>query len=115
LFWTFGIQPPTSVNDLFNAWLSQFDTKLLNIVLVGVSALLWSLWLCRNDMVFNKTNSISILQVVFRSTYWARTWSMLLKDEESQEALKLGCRRWEMIAREILTKFGWRYASRIEA
>jgi hypothetical protein len=105
LFWTFGIQPPTSVNDLFNAWLSQFDTKLLNLVLGGVSALLWSLWLCRNDMVFNKTNSISILQVVFRSTYWARTWSMLLKDKESQEALKLGCRRWEMIAREILTKF----------
>jgi hypothetical protein len=54
---------------------------------------------------FNKTNSIYILQVVFRSTYWARTWSMLLKDEEYQEARKLGCRRWEMIAREILTKF----------
>jgi hypothetical protein len=40
---------------------------------------------------------------------------MLLKDEESQEVLKLGCQRWEMIAREILIKFGWREASRIEA
>jgi hypothetical protein len=40
---------------------------------------------------------------------------MLLKDDESQEILKLKCRRWELIAKDILAKFGWRSACRIEA
>lgn len=61
-------------------------------MLVGVSALLRSLWLNRNDVVFNKTKQNTFWQILFRMTYWICTWSLLHKDEEAQDSLKHGCR-----------------------
>jgi hypothetical protein len=33
---------------------------------VGVAAICWGIWKCRNDIVFKKTKFNSILQVIFR-------------------------------------------------
>jgi hypothetical protein len=66
----------------------------------------WSIWLCRNDVAFNFKPIPSILQVLFRGTYWLRLWRLLQKQEAHQEILVV-CQSLEMVAMEILAKHGW--------
>ena len=55
---TFNITPPTSINTLFGTWLDGIDTATARHIRVGVCALLWAVWNCRNDLVFNRTTNI---------------------------------------------------------
>jgi hypothetical protein len=63
--------------------------------------------------VFQKSRSKSILQVIFRGTFWIRSWSILSK-EEGRLSLKEGCRSLESSALEIINKAGWNTLKRIE-
>jgi hypothetical protein len=45
-------------------------------VLIGVAAFCWAMWICRNELVFHRAKSKSILQV-FLETFWIRSWSIL--------------------------------------
>jgi hypothetical protein len=38
--------------------------------------MLWSIWLSRDDIVFNKTSIFSYMIVIFRAIYWTRMWSV---------------------------------------
>jgi hypothetical protein len=82
-------------------------------VLVGVAAFCWALWLSRNDVVFHKSKSITILQVMFRGTFWIRSWS-ILSNEEDGLVLKEGSRWLETIALEFFNKSGWNVLKRIK-
>jgi hypothetical protein len=53
-------------------------------VCVGVCAIFWSIWLCRNDVVFYEKRLYSYLQVIFRTTYWTRFWTILQKEKDSE-------------------------------
>jgi hypothetical protein len=81
-------------------------------VLVGLAALCWALWISRNDMVFQKSQNKSILQVMFRGTFWIRSWSILSK-EDGRSILKEGCRMLQTVALEIFHKSGWNALKRI--
>jgi hypothetical protein len=59
------------------------------LLLSGVAALFWSIWLCRNDVVFNHNHIPSIIQVIFRGTYWFRFWRLLQKEETQQQILNV--------------------------
>jgi hypothetical protein len=48
---------------------------------MGAIAFIWSLWLCRNDKVFNDKNS-SILQVIYRAIGTLRLWSALQRPQD---------------------------------
>ena len=78
----------------------------------GVCALLWTIWNCRNDLVFNRISCIHFLQVLFRTTALIRSWS-LLTQTEAREHLVTGSIRWEMVARDIFNRFGWRSCNMI--
>jgi hypothetical protein len=65
----FGINKPNSVQHLFGPWLRSFSKKQRNLVVIGVAALCWAIWISRNDLVFNKSQFVSILQVVFRGAF----------------------------------------------
>jgi hypothetical protein len=69
---TFGIQPPSTILNMFGSWLNGFQPKLRSKNLVGTTAICWILWLNKkNDMVFHGGKSnILFLQVIFRVTYW---------------------------------------------
>ena len=82
------------------------------LVKVGASALLWSLWLCRNDCVFNGKIS-SPMQVIYRCTHWLRMWSTLHRTEY-QLLFKAVCMRLERVAREVFTQHGWQHNLRID-
>ena len=62
-----NLYPPRSVANIFGNWLHGIDNKFRTIIRVGAIAIIWSLWLCRNDRVFNDKN-VSFLQVIYRCT-----------------------------------------------
>ena len=108
----FNIKPPTSVYAFFGTWLNGIESNVARHIRVGVSALLWTIWLCRNDLVFNRSSRVHFLQVIFRATALIRSWS-LLTQTEAREHLVTGSFRWEMVARDIFNRFGWRSCNRI--
>jgi hypothetical protein len=77
-----GLYTPTSIANLFGNWLHGIDYKYRILLRVGAMALIWSLWLCRNDKVFNDKN-YTLLQVIYWCTGTLRIWSQLhrLEDE----------------------------------
>jgi hypothetical protein len=109
---TFDFRKPRSISDIFGAWLKGFRYKQRICVLLGVAAVCWAIWLSRNDVVFQRSKPNSCLQVIFRSAFWIRSWSILTKEEE-RRSLLLGSRRLEMTALEIFSKFGWNASRRI--
>ena len=66
----FGIlhTSPSNFANLFGYWMHGLSLKLKNQILLGVAALCWSIWLNRDDMVFNKSKSNTSMQVIFRTT-----------------------------------------------
>jgi hypothetical protein len=70
------LYPPRSVANIFGNWLNGVETRYKTLIRMGAIAVIWSLWLCRNDKVFNDKNS-SLLQVVYRATALLRSWSPL--------------------------------------
>jgi hypothetical protein len=78
---------------------------------VGAIAVIWSLWLCRNDKVFNDKSS-SIMQVVYRCTATLRSWSPLQR-VEWRDLFTEVCTRLEDTARDIFSQHGWRCDLRI--
>jgi hypothetical protein len=38
-----------SAHHMLGSWLSNFDLKEKKYILVGVAALCWAIWRCRND------------------------------------------------------------------
>ncbi|XBI38607.1 hypothetical protein VPH35_123578 [Triticum aestivum] len=51
-------------------------------------------------------------KVIFRATALIRSWS-LLTPMKAREHLVTGSTRWEMVARDIFNRFGWRSCNRI--
>jgi hypothetical protein len=93
-------------SNLFGPWLRSFSNKQRNQVLIGVAAFCWAL------IVFQRSKFISILLVMFRGTFWIRSWSILSKEEESN-ILKEGCRWLEMMSLEFFNKSRWNVRKRI--
>jgi hypothetical protein len=58
---------PRSVSNLLWNWLNGVDDSFEKHIRVGAIAIIWSLWLYRNDKVFNDKNS-SLLKVIYRCT-----------------------------------------------
>jgi hypothetical protein len=66
---TFGIHTPTSILDMCGHWLNNFCANIKFQVIVAVGAICWGIWLSRNDIVFNKQNIFTPIQVIYRGTY----------------------------------------------
>jgi hypothetical protein len=50
-----------NMGHLLGPWLKSFS-KQRNLVLIGLAALCWDLWISRNILVFHKSQNKSILQ-----------------------------------------------------
>jgi hypothetical protein len=51
-----GLYTPTSIANIFKNWILGIDYKYMILLRVGAMALIWSLWLYRNDKVFSDKN-----------------------------------------------------------
>ena len=79
--YTYAPQHVLSVVHLFGSWLQGFTWDSKKIIFTGLCALLWSIWLSRNDVVFHNTQRQTILHILFRAIHLTRTWAILQKEE----------------------------------
>lgn len=114
IYFTLKIDPPVNINHIMGDWESNKGCMHKKLLLSGVAALFWSIWLCRNDVVFNHNHIPSIIQVIFRGTHWFRFWRLLQK-EETQQQIHVVCQSLEVVAMEVFASHGWRSNSRIDA
>ena len=78
----FNLEPPKNITDLFRLWDVQTDQHLCSLICMGASAILWSIWLFKNEGIFfYKKQLYHYLQVVFRATYWIYFLNALHKEE----------------------------------
>jgi hypothetical protein len=105
------LYPPRSVPNIFGNWLNGVDHRYKTLIRVGAIAVIWSLWLCRNDKVFNNTNA-NLLQVVYRCTSLLRSWSLLQRMEDRDLFTEV-CTRLEDTAKDFISLHGWRHSLRI--
>ena len=56
-----GINQPQNVDHMFGDWLQGFNSMLKPLLLLGAAVLCWALWICRNDLVFEKKKSCVLL------------------------------------------------------
>ena len=80
---------------------------------MGVAAVCWAIWRCRNDIIFNKIKVNLILQVIFRETYWLRFWAQLQRDEQAKNTLAVLSKNIEIIAMELV-KGEWKQNYRLQ-
>jgi hypothetical protein len=102
---------PTSVVNIFGNWLHGTDHGFRMFIRVGALAIIWSLWLCRNDKVFNDKN-YSLLQVIYRCTATLRSWSAL-QNAENRDLFTKVYTRLEDTARDTFFLHGWQHDLRI--
>jgi hypothetical protein len=57
------------------------DARFKILIRVGAIAVIWSLWLCKNDKVFDSTN-YSLMQVIYRCMALLRLCSSLQRLED---------------------------------
>jgi len=93
---------------MFGTWLCNQSMKLREVIWVGVAAMCWAIWRCRNDVIFNKLKTNSIMQIIFRGAYWLRFWAPLQRDDQIRDFLSSISKRLETIALEVSNK-GWKH------
>jgi hypothetical protein len=110
---TFNIPPPSNITNLFGNLLNGIDKKTKERIRVGVCALVWTIWNCRNEVVFNRSANPNFLQVIHRAASLIHLWSYLLPVEQ-REPLATGCNRLMAVVRAIFNQGGWLQSRRIE-
>jgi hypothetical protein len=114
LFFTYNIPPPTNITNMFGNWLNGVDKHDKARIRIGVSALCWSIWTCRNNIIFNNQKGTNFLQVIRLATHWIELWSLLLP-EDQREPMVTGCNRLLTVAQDFYFQAtGWRHISRLD-
>jgi hypothetical protein len=80
---------------------------------IGISAVCWSIWTTRNDIIFNRQTGTNFLQVIRRATHWIQQWALLLP-EDQRENMATGCNRLLTVTQDLFFQAtGWRHTSRL--
>jgi hypothetical protein len=107
------LYPPRSVANIFGNWLHGIDNRFRTLIRVGALAVIWPLWLCRNDKVFNNKLS-SPLQVIYRFIGILRLWSSL-QQVEHRDLFTEVCAWLETTASDSFSYHGWQHNLRTPA
>jgi hypothetical protein len=99
------LYPPTSVANIFG-WLHIVDLRFRTLISVEALAVIWSLWLCRNDKVFDNKNYF-LLQVIYRYTGMLRLWPHI-QQMENRDLFTEVRTRLEATVRDIFPHMGGR-------
>ena len=107
----FYLTSPSFVANIFGNWLNGVDHRFKLFNRVGAIAVIWSLWLCRNDKVFNDKND-SVMQVIYRCSATLRAWAALQRVEHQDLFMEVAS-RLEAAVRELYSRHGWQHNLRI--
>jgi hypothetical protein len=98
------LYPLCSVANIFENWLHGINNRFRTLIRVGALAIIWFLWLCRNDKVFNNKLS-SPLQVIYRCIGTLCLWLSLQRVEHRGLFTKV-CAWLETTARVLFPIIG---------
>jgi hypothetical protein len=118
---------PKNSNDMFGKWLCSFKNHERNLITIGCSAVLWSLWKIRNDQMTAVLTASILLMLLTFCFFVVLGWTLGLfsrkKHQErsygkeapfSEELLKrfsieaLAGRRWiNVCATKVLARAEW--------
>ena len=80
------------------------DKRFKTLIRVAALAVIWSLWLCRNDKVFDD-KTCSLIQIIYRIIAILHTWVPLQRMDHRDLFLEV-CTRLEDMARDFLSSMG---------
>jgi hypothetical protein len=105
VYFAYDLSPPTNITNIFDNWLNGVDKHSKERIHIGFSALVWSIWRCRNNIVFNNKKSFNILQVIHMVVHWVQLWALLLPQAQ-RDAMDTGCTHLLTVAQDILSRAG---------
>ena len=109
-----GISKPQNMTSMFGSWLNGIPKEFKLLVLLGTAALCWSVWRCRNAVVFDNKRS-SFLQVIYLTTHWLHSWAILQR-HTLQDKLVAASHFLEQVAKDFFAQaHGWRSSLRIDS
>jgi hypothetical protein len=103
----FNLTPPTDMSDLFLVWSKIGHKKYNSLLLTAAAALCWTIWLTRNEVIFDKCRPKTFLQVLFRRTYWLRQWAGLQRHDDQRDQLIQVGQFLETPALQFFSSIGW--------
>jgi hypothetical protein len=112
VYMAFNITPPLSIVHMFGTWLNGIVKSEKRNIRVGVCAILTAIWHVWNDFIFNKLCFHTFLQVIPLTVHRIDIWSYLQPTEQHQD-MDIGYNRLETVARDIYSRFGWRFDGRL--
>lgn len=99
-----NLYPPTSVANIFGHWLDGIPNMFKALIRVGAYALIWSLWLCRNDLVFNgKMLLLCRLFSVVRNRF---IHGLCYNDRSTNRCSRRYVRGWSRWLRRVFSNMG---------
>jgi hypothetical protein len=113
IYFAFNIHPPANITIMFGNWLNGVDKDNKLRIRIGMAALCWSMWNCRNDIIFNRSKGFNFLQVIHMSAYWIQLWSLLLPVDR-RECMVTGCNRLLMVVQDFYNRAGWQHFRRLD-
>ena len=101
---SFGFEArPLSVFHLYSDWLKLFLNKDRALVLVGVAAILWSIWKTRNEACFQGKRPDNLVTVTNLIGFWISPWAILQSNEGHREGLCWGAKLFKQASSEVFT------------
>ena len=76
IYAAWGLPRPRDVSSMFGNLMIGVPKEYKQLVRVGAAALCWSVWRCRNSVIFYNKQP-SFLKVIYSTTHWLRTWTIL--------------------------------------
>jgi hypothetical protein len=64
IYFAYNISAPINITNMFDNRLNGVSKNDKARIQIGISALCWSIWTCRNDMVLNKQKATKFFQVI---------------------------------------------------
>jgi hypothetical protein len=95
---------PNNVPNIFGNWLNGVDRRFKKHIRVGAIVVIWTLWLCRNDKLFND-KTFSHLHVIYWCINTLRLWSSL-KQVESRDLFMEVYSQLEATAMGTFSQYG---------
>jgi hypothetical protein len=97
-----------NVEECLVIWLKKFSGDKRKVILVGVAAVMWSIWKARNLACFQHVWPNDPYVVMFCACYWIDFWSNLQVKKSAKGELRLGARLLEQIAVDVFRdQRGW--------
>jgi hypothetical protein len=78
-------------------WLNGIDKDIKARIRMGVSAICWTIWNYRNNIIFNKQTGFNFLQIIQMAAHWIHLWSSI-PPVDQRDPMAIGCNRLLMVA-----------------